>query len=340
MARIAIVGLGFMGKTHIGAYSRVERAEIAAICDARQEALHVDLAAPGGNIKTAHAGVDLAKVEKYTDYDAMLSAGGFDAVDVCLPTPHHEPAVVKALKAGYHVICEKPMAPSVEATERMIAVSRKTGRLFSVAHCLRFWPAYSEVKKIAESGKYGRILSADFSRFSHLPGWSVDNWLLDVEQSGGPTLDLHIHDTDMVLYLFGLPRSLRSSGTIDESGVLSQICTQFFYDNVTATASGGWIKCDSYGFNMRAYYVLEEAIIDMDFSKQPILTVYPNGGEKFAPELPEQDGYYFELKDFVEGIEKGRLSEVVSPQSAADSVKVCLLEERSARAGRELSMEP
>ena len=99
MARIAIVGLGFMGKTHIGAYSQVENAEIAAICDARPEALNVDLTEPGGNIETARAGADLGDVRKYTDFDAMLAEGGFDAVDVCLPTPHHESVVVKAMQA-------------------------------------------------------------------------------------------------------------------------------------------------------------------------------------------------------------------------------------------------
>ena len=336
MTRVAVVGLGFMGTTHLGVYARLKSARVTAICDARESALATDTANVQGNIETSQTDLGLDSVNKYTNFENMLADGGFDMVDICLPTPHHEATVVTALQAGYHVICEKPMAPDSAAAQRMIAASTSAGKLFSVAHCLRHWPAYSEAKNIIDSNKYGRVHCADFSRFSHVPGWSVDNWLMDERQSGGPALDVHIHDTDMVLYLCGMPKSLRSGAFFEKNGLLSKISTQYFYDDRVATSSGGWVHSDSYGFNMRAFYVLDKAIIEMDFSKTPVLTVYPDGGEKFSPDLPDEDGYYFELLDFVHGIEKGTLSGVVSPQSAADSVKICLQEIESARQNREV----
>ncbi len=87
---------------------------------------------------------------------------------------------------------------------------------------------------------------------------------------------------------------------------------------------------------MRAYLILEGASLELDFSKQPVLKAYPKGGEAFSPPLDGEDGYYYELEDFVNGVERGRLSGVVTPRSAADAVKLCLAEIRSAREGKDI----
>ena len=89
---------------------------------------------------------------------------------------------------------------------------------------------------------------------------------------------------------------------------------------------------------MRALYLLEKATIELDYSKDPVLTVMPEGGEKYSPELPGEDGYYYELKDFVQGIERGRLSGLVTPESAALAVRLCLEEVRSAQENREITI--
>lgn len=87
---------------------------------------------------------------------------------------------------------------------------------------------------------------------------------------------------------------------------------------------------------MRALYVLDRATIEIDFRRDPVLAVYPVGEEPFAPPLPEGDGYFHELEDFVAGLEAGRLSGTVTVESAAEAVEVCHAEVRSAREGREV----
>ena len=293
----------------------------------------------GGNIQTAAASIDPSRVGKYSDLGKMLRAGGFDMVDITLPTYLHADAAVKALKAGYHVFCEKPMALDNAECRKMIRAIDRTGKLFSVGQCLRYWPAYRAVKKMIDDQTYGRVIAAEFARFSTPPVWAWDNWLLDGNRSGSAALDLHIHDVDTILHFFGKPRSVRSSGVFEESGHVSHISSVYQYDGMVVTATGGWKCTKTFNFNMRAFYVLEKATIEMDFSKNPALTVFPLDGEKFSPALPEGDGYFYELQDFVAGVEKGKLSGLVTAESAAESVSLCLEEIRSARGKKEVKIK-
>lgn len=334
MVRVALVGVGFMGKTHLGAYQKIPGVEVVALCGPHEERLKVSRLESGGNIASASGPIDLGSARTYTDYEDMLAAGGFDFIDICAPTFLHADYTVKALDAGYHVYCEKPMALTTEETTRMFAHVEKTGRLFSVGQCLRFWPAYSDVKTLIDSGRFGRVRYAEFARFAAPPRWSSGNWMRDSRLSGNAALDLHIHDVDMVLYLFGAPRAVRSHGVKESDGSVSQITSFYEYPDAVVQAGGGWLCSASFGFTMRALYVLEQATIELDFSKNPVVTVYPDSGQKYPLQLAEGDGYFHELKDFVHGIEKGQLSGIVTGRSAAEAVKLCLLEIESVKDGK------
>jgi predicted dehydrogenase len=334
MVRVALVGLGFMGKTHLGAYQKISDVEVVALCDPRRENLKVNRLETGGNIASASGSIDLSSARTYCDYQDMLSAGGFDFVDICAPTFLHADYTIRALDAGYHVFCEKPMALTIDETARMLAHVRKTGRLFSVGQCLRFWPAYADVKTLIDSGRFGRVRYAEFARLSSPPRWATGNWMSDSRLSGNAALDLHIHDVDMVLHLFGAPRAVRSHGVKEGDGSISHITTFYEYPDLAVQTSGGWICAGSFGFTMRALYVLEGATIELDFSKSPVVTVYPDSDPKYSLPLAEGDGYFHELKDFVDGVAKGQLSGIVTGRSAAESVKLCLLEIESVKDGR------
>jgi predicted dehydrogenase len=331
--------MGFMGKTHIGIYQRLGTVELSAICDAEADRLNIGSLVGGGNIQTSEKDIDLSSVRKYTDFDLMLRDGDFDFVDICLPTFLHVEHTVAALEAGYHVLLEKPMALDTEGTDLILKKVKETDRLFSVGQCIRYWPAYSEVKRILDQGDYGKARYSEFSRFSAKPDWAWDNWIVDGKRSGEAALDLHIHDADMLIHMFGMPASVRSVGAFESNGGLSHISTLYHYENgFVASSAGGWICSDSFGFNMRALHILEKATIELDMSKNPMLTVFPNGGEKYCPDLPEEDGYYFELKDFTEGLQRGKLSGTVTAESAAWAVRLCLEEIRSAKENREITI--
>ena len=336
MVKVALTGVGFMGKTHLGVYQKLGTVEIVALNDIRAENTAITHLESAGNIQTSSAAIDLSRTRKYSDFGEMIKDGGFDFVDMCLPTFLHAEYSVKALDAGFHVFCEKPMALTVDETDLMLKAVKRNGKLFSVGQCLRFWPAYVEVKKLIDSGKFGKIKYAEFARFSAPPTWDWDNWMLDGNRSGNAALDLHVHDADMLLFLLGKPASVRSHGTVERDGSVSHITTIYAYPDFAAASTGGWICSDSFGFNMRAFFILDGATIELDFSKDPVVTLYPKGGKKVAIPLVEGDGYYHELADFTAGIAAGKLSGTVTGASAADSVKLVLTEIESVKKRMEL----
>ncbi len=331
MVTVAVIGLGMMGRTHLRAYGRIPGVRVAALCDSE-----VDLTDPGALLAEAGLAPQDAGVRTYRSLEALLADGGVDAVDICLPSDLHCDATVAALRAGCHVMCEKPMACDMVSTERMIAAARDSGRLLSVGQCLRFWPAYVEIKRLVDGGVYGAVRTAFFERHSGPPSWGR-NWFADPARSGGALLDLHIHDVDMVLHLFGLPRSLVSTGL--GPGGAAHVSTLYRYEDKVVASAGGWTASSTHGFNMRAFLTLERATISLDFARADKLVVYPERGEPQVPSLPAGDGYEGELRDFVDGIRAGRLSGIVTAESAARSVRVCLEERRSIVEGRELAIQ-
>ncbi len=117
------------------------------------------------------------------------------------------------------------------------------------------------------------------------------------------------------------------------------MATIYRYDDKVVSAAAGWTASSSHGFNMRALLTLEAATVSLDFAREDKLVVYPEGRERFVPRLPPGDGYEHELRDFVRGIQAGRLSGIVTPESAARSVLVCLQERRSVVEGREIALD-
>lgn len=336
MIRVAVTGLGFMGKTHIGIYQQLANAEVVALCDENAQSLDIKSLDAGGNIKASGGEVDFSALAKYADYRELLKAGGFDVVDLCIPTHQHAEYAVQAMEAGYHVFCEKPLARSMEDAVRINDTARRTGRFVAVGQCLRFWPAYTEAKKIIDSGKYGAVRHAEFGRFSPPATWAVNNWLGDSAKSGNAALDLHVHDVDMIVFLFGKPSSLRSVGIPDGAGSFSHISTVYSYPDKSVISTGGWAFPSSYPFNMIARWIMDKGALELDFSRESVLTLYPAGGDPEPVALPPGDGYYHELQDFVTRLEEGRAPDVVSSENAAVSLEVTLREIESARSGKEV----
>ena len=119
MQRVAIVGFGFMGKTHYGAWKKCRGAKVVAVCDSNLAQMTSKVT---GNIKGIADNSALAKTVKvWDDFSKMLEAGGFDIVDITLPTSLHPVMTIAALEAGYHVLCEKPMALDLKSCDRMLA---------------------------------------------------------------------------------------------------------------------------------------------------------------------------------------------------------------------------
>ncbi|MBK5261974.1 MAG: Gfo/Idh/MocA family oxidoreductase [Peptostreptococcaceae bacterium] len=337
MVRVALVGLGFMGRMHLSIYGNLKNVQITALCDSREESLDLSKSG-GGNIAVGKVSTDISKAKMYTDYKKMLDEGGFDYVDLCVPTFVHKELSVLALKAGYDVFCEKPMALKKGEADEMIQVSKEAGKLLTVGQCLRFWPMYVKVKEMIDSGKYGKVISAEFSRYSPSPTWTVDNWILGGELSGNAALDLHIHDVDIVHFYFGTPKAVTSSGVQAPGGGFGHIATLYDYPDKTVTSVGNWLCSDSFGLTMRALVVLEKGVINLDTSQPEALVVYVDGEGKFSPVLDTKDGYYYELESFIDNVATRKVPTVVTPESARDSLTTVLAEIKSATIGEQVTL--
>lgn len=334
---VGVVGMGGMGNFHFKAYGGIEGAEVVAVCDIDPE----KLSGSGGveiNIGGGGPGPDLSKVRKYSKHQDLLADPGVDVVDITLPTYLHAPVAIAALKAGKHVISEKPMAIDSRAAKRMAAAAKKAKRQIFIAHCIRFWPVYAKAREIVRSREHGRVLSATFRRLSSTPLWSWQGWLQDPKKSGLCALDMHIHDSDFILYCFGKPDSVLSCMTGFKKGRADHIVTCYDYgDGKLVTAEGAWLYAQGSDFEMSFAIAMEKATLSC--GKDLKLMLYPVEGKAREIAVPAGDGYEHELRHFVDCIATGKRSQVVSPESAVQSVKLVECEVQSARRKRPVKVK-
>jgi len=208
----ALIGCGRISTNHIKAAVN-NKLNIVAVCDVNPEKfgnVKVDF-----NLDGVGAGdYDFSGFNCYTDMDEMIEKEELDLVTIALPTYLHCEATVKCLKKGINVFCEKPMALDVEQCQLMIDTAKEAGKRLMIGQCLRFWGEYEVLKEYVDNGKLGKPVSAYFFRGGSTPMWSFENWLQHRECGGGALHDQHVHDVDMVSYLFGMPKAVSTVGKI------------------------------------------------------------------------------------------------------------------------------
>src|SRR5579862_9536240 len=123
--RIGVLGLGFMGSTHLKAIQSLPGVELAAVYSADQTKLAGDLTAIQGNLGGPGEKFDFSAVRQYREIEALLADPSVDAVDICLPTDMHASVAIEAVRAGKHVLVEKPMALDGASAGEMIAEARR-----------------------------------------------------------------------------------------------------------------------------------------------------------------------------------------------------------------------
>jgi predicted dehydrogenase len=262
----------------------------------------------------------------------MLESERLDAVDITLPTQLHPDMTVKALSKGVNVLCEKPMAIDSKTCDRMIAAEKMSKARLMIAQCVRYWPEYGGLKGYIDGGRYGSVIAADFTRFSPAPGWNRAGkcWFLDESKSGGVALDMHLHDTDEVHYLFGMPESVSSKSHLHKDGWTDFIATTYSYPDKVVTSSSSWAMVPSFVWEAGFRIVFEKAVVVFNSHSNPSFTVYPEKGKPFTPKIPKNSGYECEIKEFAAWI-AGAKSEPVTAKSARDSVFIVDAERKSAK---------
>ncbi len=316
--RIGVVGLGFMGMTHIKAMQNVPRAQLAAVVSEDPKKLAGDLSGIGGNLGTSGETMDFSQVAKYSNIDGLLQDPTIDGVDLCLPTHLHAPLAIQALRAGKHVLVEKPMALDGEQCDRMMAEAEQAGKILMAAQVLRFWPCYVALRETLP--RLGSFRSALFRRKCAGPAWA--KWIRDKSLSGGGVFDLVIHDADMCVHLFGPPQMVSATGHEDLERGIDTVEAQLFYnDGFVATISGGWHHPKAYPFSMEYTVVCDGGTVDYSSAGREAM-LYRADGEAEPLKLPPGDGFEAEIAYFAECGDLGKAPELCKPAESATAVKL------------------
>ena len=334
---VAVVGLGFMGLTHIKAYRQLKAARIVAVCDSVRVPVNGVLPGVSGNITGSDA-IDLGRgVKVYRALKELLADPEVELVDLCVPTPLHPEQAIAALKAGKHVLCEKPLALNSARARDIVGSARSARGFFMPAMCMRFWPGWSCLKQVVAEQTYGKVQAASFRRLSPAPGWSKATYGRG-SLTGGALLDLHIHDTDFVQFLFGRPASVFSTGVVRAGNSIDHVVTQYhFRRGPVVSAEGTWLL--SGGFNMGYTVFCERATLDYDLARgADALRITEAGKAPRFVKSPGGDGYTGELGYLLAAIQTGKRPTVVTARDALSAVQICEAEARSVRTGRVVSL--
>jgi len=326
---VAVVGLGFMGVTHLRSYLSNRQARVVAVCDAKRSPQNGVLRGVAGNIKKSGDIRLDAEVKVYRQFDELLADREIHLVDICTPTALHPTQVIAALKAGKHVLCEKPLAENSGDARKVLKAAVAAKTFLMPAMCMRFWPGWNCLKKIVAQKTYGEVRAASFRRLSEMPSWGRAG-----VHSGGALFDLHIHDTDFVNFLFGRPQVVFSSGVVSEGGAINHVSTQYHYPGGPAvSAEGSWLLAS--GFSMTFTVLCDRAALHFDLARGgDALRVDEVGKKPRIAKLKKGDGYEAEIRYFVDCVARGRKPEMVTARDAVTALEICEAEEKSVRAQR------
>jgi predicted dehydrogenase len=192
---VGVIGLGFVGSgAHLPAFKKMKQGELLAIADVNEKAL---------NKQAKKHDVPAA----YTDYRRMLDDPNIQAVVVSVPTQHHASIAIAALEAGKHVLCEMPLAPTLDEVDRMLAAARQSGVTLMPSLNFRFTPNYVKAKELIDAGALGKPTAIMYREW--IPAadlamqWPPGAWVWNLEQTGGPLFTLAVWSIDLMRWLLG-----------------------------------------------------------------------------------------------------------------------------------------
>lgn len=323
--KAVLIGNGFISEVHRNAYKEFKEEgkdiELVAICDVRPEMLEKN---DGQRL--------------YTDVDEMLAKeSDADFVDICVPTYLHAEIAIKCMKAGFHVLCEKPMSLTYDDCEKMIVCSKETGKRLMIAQCSRFGKDMMIMKDFIEEGSFGKPVSAFFVAADGQPTWGFENWFADGKRSGGCMLDLQAHTIDLINWYFGVP---------DKTSTVAKQCKENFtgYGSISSNLvynNGLFVHvwCD-WGIDINKH---EGRMTRINFEKGYIIRKIGENAELSAVSYedgsvtdlsgrraPVKSGYKNEIEYFAGCLVSGAPFDHCPPEQSKNVLKVMRAQEKSA----------
>lgn len=319
MVTVGLIGCGGMGGMHANCYLALkDKVKLVAIADLDES--KAERFASESGAKVYKSGAELLENETP------------DVIDICLPTYLHTEYAVASMKKGCNVFLEKPVCLNEEEAKLLLKTKEETGVKVQIGQVVRFMNEYVWLRDAVKNGTYGKVKSAYFYRLSSDPHWSWEDWFNDWTKSGTVALDLHIHDVDIMRYIFGEPDSLSVDVTRDKNGVIDHIFAGFKYKDTVIKSEGGWDMADNYPFTAGFRVCFEKATA----SHNGALSVRLENGESFVPEFKNEcninvdsginvsnlGAYYTEIKYFIEEILTGEGEEIAPLSEGIKSVEL------------------
>lgn len=343
MINVGIIGCGKIAQTrHLPEYSSNPDANIIAVYDFNKERAE-DIAKEYG-------------VKAYASYQELLEDPDIDAVSVCVRNIDHCKISIDAMKAGKHVLCEKPMAVSLDECEKMVQVSKETGKFLMIGHNQRLAKAHVKAKELLDSGAIGKILTFK-TCFGHQgpETWTVDSnnvWFFDSKLSVfGAMADLGVHKTDLIRFLTGqrikkvsaVLQTLdkkNSDGTpigVDDNA----ICIYQMENGITGTMTVSWT------------YYGEEDNSTIIYGTKGVMRIYDDKDYSIVIEGRDGTKTYYQIDhiqtndnqtksgvidQWVESL-KNNDSPAISGEEALYAMKAIFAALESSKTGREITIE-
>jgi predicted dehydrogenase len=288
MTRLAIIGAGVISTIHAKAVRAIPNATVTWVAD--QDLARAETLAGGLGARATASN------------EEAISAADVDAVLVTVPTPFHRPVVELTAAAGKHVLCEKPVARTVDDAEAIMTACNAAGVRLMIGHVVRFFPEYSRVKKALDAGEIGQVGIARLTRVGPSPT-PTRAWFANTALSGGVVVDMMIHDLDTLLWYFGPIERIFASGSGD---VYAQAAIRFA-SGVVGHVEASWVHAR---FRTTLEIAGEHGILSRDSDVTAPLRIDRIGDDGDSsverrgiwPELP----YLLQLQHFVDRLEDGQ----------------------------------
>ncbi len=302
-----------MGENHVRVYHKMEEANLMGVSDVSERALK--------------------KIEKkygakgYTDYCELLANPEIEVVSVCVPTTFHHAVVMEAIKHKKHVLVEKPIAFTLTEAEEMIAAAKEAGVILATGHVERFNPAVQKAKELIDDGVIGDIVSAFAKRVGPLPPRIKDV---------GVSIDLAIHDLDIMNYLFEeeitqVYGTMNSSFDDSEFEDHAEIMVSFDNES-TGIIEVNWLT----PYKRRELELTGTAgIISVDYIQQSIEVF-----GKFAQdiEIVHEEPLKGELKSFLNSVVEEK-EPVITGEDGLKALKMVIAANKSSKEHRPVSLD-
>jgi predicted dehydrogenase len=197
--KVGVIGVGGIANTHFPGWKESPHAEMHAFADLAEKVL--DRVADAQGVKL-----------RYPNPDDLIANPDIDIVDICTPNRYHAPLAIKALNAGKHVICEKPLAPTPEEIRQMIAARDKSGKLLMTAQHFRFEGSAKALKAEIDAGALGEVYHARSWMLRRAWAPTSPGFIQKQHSGGGPCIDIGVHILDLTLWMMGHPKPVAVSG--------------------------------------------------------------------------------------------------------------------------------